>query len=207
MSFEQLLEELNALEKGGEKLKKAHGPECDEDEEEKGDLDNDKDADEDGKEDDDYEDEMLGKSMTIEIGGEQVQAYDGETLIKAMVGTNKRIAKTEEQVKAVLAKAISVVKGRDEVIQQQGKLIKSLQEDVAAMGEQGRGRKAVLRVLDRKDDLQKSQGIPVNEFRAMLKSAFAYGKISSGEAVQAENLLNNGTQVPESIVRKVMGSS
>lgn len=206
MSFEQLLEELNALEKGGETLKKAHGPECDEEEDKEDDIDGDKDADEDGEKAGDYEDEMLGKSMTLEIDGEQVQAYDGEALIKAMVGTNKRIAKTEEQVSAVLAKAISVVKGRDEVIKQQGKLIKSLQDDVAAMGEQGRGRKTVLRVLDRKDDLQKSQGIPVSDFRAMLKSAFAGGKISGGEAVQAENLLNSGAQVPESIVRKVMDS-
>lgn len=206
--FDALLDELSSLESTDELAKAIpdDDPEIDYEEDEEGDDKKIKAASEDGDAvaAEEEGDEYMGKSMTVKIDGEDVEAFDGMDLIKSFT---KRLDGSDTMLKKSLKATIKAVQSRDEIIKKQGQMLKSLQDQVAVIGSSGKGRKAVVNVHDKQTgELKKSEGIAPSEFRQMLKSAVANGGINAMEAGRAETALNNGHPVPEGIVAKVAES-
>ena len=98
--------------------------------------------DEGGKPDGDADDApMMGKSMTVEIDGKQVEAFDGTELVKSLMGQVEQLGGKLTASEDKLAKALTETLG---VVKSQGAVIKSLQDTVAKLATAGRGRKSAV---------------------------------------------------------------
>lgn len=148
------------------------------------------------------EGESMGKSFSFTLeDGTVVEAQDGTELVKSLIA---RVEGTEEVMSKALGAAV-------DLIGKQGDMIKSLQEQITALGSTGRGRKAVLSVAEKPaaGDLKKSlgqeeeKGMSVNEFMAKALSAQTAGKITGLDIARAESALNKGLPVPQDIVARV----
>lgn len=146
--------------------------------------------------------EELGKSFEITLAdGSKVEAQDGTELIKAL---NTRIDATEGQMLKALESAVGLLKS-------QGALIKSLQDQVAKLGNEGRGRKTIVSIVDKPDAaaaaLAKSEdkGVTPEAFMAKALTALKDGKISGSDLSLAEACVNRGTQIPANIISSVLG--
>lgn len=172
------------------------------------------DGDEDEDEEDEDEENVLGKSFDVTTdGGEKVKAYDATALIKSL---NDRMESIEgsfaenEEDRESIAKSLTSI---SELLKSNAKEIETLKKSLADMGDQGRGRKAVLTVLEKPaagDTLAKG-GMPEGamnrkEFMAKADEAMKAGRISGGQLSLAETYLNRGAAVPEEIVSRVMGN-
>lgn len=219
MSFEQLLSELETMSKAlpddaaGEDDKKiqtaaAEGTGGDIGNE--GDLDADVDDghEEDGldieTEGDDFEEaansdsDGMTKSFRFTLeNGEVVEAEDGTKLVKSLM---ERINNNEASITKALETTVDLIKS-------QGNIIKSLEEKVTKLSGQGRGRKAVVSIVEKQSPvLSKSQqedGMTPNEFMVKALAAQAAGRITGNDVARAEAYLNKGMQVPNDIVAKV----
>lgn len=148
----------------------------------------------------------LAKSMKVTLeDGTAVEAVDGTALVKALqdqVGAlSGKLTETETAMVKSLESAVSVIKS-------QGELLKSLTEKVAALGNEGRGRKAVVTVHERKDGatLAKSEqpGLTPDEFFAKALEAQKAGRITGSDVAVAEAHLNKGLPVPAGILQRVV---
>lgn len=145
----------------------------------------------------------MAKSFEIELAdGTKIQAVDGAELVKALIG---RIETNESAVLKVLGETAKIAV-------EQGKLIKSLQGEVASLKDQGKGRKAVLTVAEKPapkaEELKKSQepeGLDGEQFMAKALSAQAAGRINGTQVAIAEAHINAGKQPPANIVKAVVG--
>jgi len=201
--FDALLDELSSLESTDElaKAMPVEDPEMEEDELEENEKIKAASEDGDAVPADEDDAEYMGKSMTVKIDGEDVEAFDGMELIKSF--TN-RLDGSEKMLRKALEATVKTIKSRDGIIKKQGELLKSLQEQVAVIGNTGKGRKAVVNVHDKQTgELKKSDGVSPGEFRQLLKSAVASGAVNAMDAGRAETALNNGQAVPEVIIAKV----
>jgi hypothetical protein len=153
--------------------------------------------------------ELMGKSfaMTLE-DGTVIEAVDGTALVKSLIEKHDALvaqaSAQEEELTKALTTMVDTIKG-------QGALIKSLQETVARLSGEGRGRRAVVSVAEKPGatPMAKSQsadGIPAAEFMAKCESLMMAGKLTGREVAIAESRLNNGMSVPAEIVAKVTGS-
>lgn len=153
------------------------------------------------------EGEVMGKSfaMTLE-DGTIIEAVDGTALVKSLMEENKalgaKFVEQEESLSKALTAMVETVKG-------QSALIKSLQDKVAALSNEGRGRKAVVSVAEKpaSTPLAKSQtteGLSGTEFMAKCEAAMMAGRLTGREVAIAESRLNNGIAVPADIVAKVL---
>ena len=159
------------------------------------------DGDEDGEYSDDDGDEVMGKSFSFQLeDGTTIEALDGTELVKSLMA---RIETNEGTMAKALGAAV-------DLIGKQGKMIKSLQDQMTALGASGRGRKAVISVAEkapvgdmRKSMDDKSEGLHPQEFMAKALSAQAAGKITGLDIARAESALNKGLPVPSDIVARV----
>jgi hypothetical protein len=171
------------------------------------------DADDDGKDDvkvggegepdgDEGEEGVMGKSFAFTLeNGDVVEALDGTELVKSLID---RVETNE----GVMAKALGAAV---DLLGKQGDMIKSLQEQVIALGSAGRGRKAVVSVVEKTvaGDLKKSlandepQGMSTNEFMAKALALQPSGRITGLDIARAESALNKGLPVPQDIVARV----
>lgn len=143
--------------------------------------------------------EPMAKSMTID--GEEVQVLDGEEFLKSLSDLGGRLT-THEQM---LVKALEATNG---ALKQQNELIKSLTDQVNSLSNQGRGRKTVLAVHEKKDPvttLAKSepQGMTGGEIMAKALSLQSAGKLTGLEVSRVENHLNAGLGVPADVLAKL----
>lgn len=155
-----------------------------------------------GKPDGDADDKPMAKSLKVTLeDGSEVEAIDGSELIKSL---SDRMDASEASIKAVLEGAMGVIK-------QQGDLIKSLTDKVGALAGQGKGRKAVVSVVEKPagaaETLAKSHeqdGLTGEQFLAKALEASKVGRITARDVSIAEAAINMGVQPPEAIVRAVI---
>ena len=153
-----------------------------------------------GKPDGDEDDEgEMTKSFEVVLDtGEKVQAFDGTEMIKSL---QARLEKSDGNMTAALTQVAGVLKGQND-------LIKSLQLQVAALGNEGRGRKTVLNIAEKPTTLAKSQapeGVTPDVFFSKALAAQKEGRISGSDVALAETMLNRGQSIPEALIQRVMG--
>lgn len=188
-AFQQLLDEMETLAKAM--------PTNDEDEDEKildaaGEGDGDP-TDDDKDEDD--EGEPLGKSFMAVIDGKEVEAIDGTTLVKALM---TKVDDSEQTIAKALGQAVDLIKS-------QGKEINLLKSQVERIGDQGRGRKAVLSVHEKP-----AAGVPdvpdkVSAPEILSKALEAHGKgrLSSIDVSVIEGCLGRNMEVPNHLLSRL----
>ena len=154
---------------------------------------------EEGEEDDDGEGEgtPFGKSLGTNAAGDDL--VDATDLVKSLMD---RLETTDD----TLAKAMGSIVG---VIGKQTNLIKSLQADMKVLANQGRGRKAMLSVLDKPDlaqTLVKSEDASAfTPADLMLKcnAAYAAGQITGVQLSKVDVCLRNSWPVDADVLIKV----
>ena len=161
--------------------------------------------DEGGKPDGDADDApMMGKSMTVEIDGKQVEAFDGTELVKSLMGQVEQLGGKLTASEDKLAKALTETLG---VVKSQGAVIKSLQDTVAKLATAGRGRKSAVVVHEPGTDLTKSQPaggqLSGNEIMAKALSAQAAGRLTGIDVARVEGHLNQGMAIPADILSRL----
>lgn len=206
--FEKLMGELSQLGTDQETMTKALPADDGKDEEkiqaaaaESG-LDGDGDEDDMGGEPDGDEDDKpaMAKSFKFTLeDGTEVEAQDGSELVKSL---QDRVEKTEGNMFKALETAVSLIKG-------QGDLIKSMQDQIKKLGGEGRGRKAVVSVVEKPGPgegvMAKSEptGMSHDQFFAKALAAQREGRLSGTDIAIAESCLNRGEAIPQNIVQRV----
>lgn len=155
-----------------------------------------------GKPDGDADDKKtMAKSFEVVLAdGTKVQAEDGTELIKSLTD---RLEKAE----GVMVKAMEGALG---LIKSQGEMIKSLGDQFQKLRGEGRGRKAVVTVSEKKDatTLAKSEsqadGLTGEQFLAKALTAQKAGRITAADVAIAEGHLNRGMQPPAELVQRVL---
>ena len=223
--FQKLLEELEALQSTG--MHKSLPADGVSDKDATGDGDDDDKAiaaaadGDDGHQEpdgDEFKDD-LGEGATapmtkslVGADGEPVEVIDGTELVKSLMF---RMDETEGSMSKALSMATGLIKSQVAALEvatarleAQENMIKSLQDQVAAFGEIGRGRKATLSVAEKPDagTMAKSEpsGMNPNEFMAKALTAQSAGRLTGLDIARAEACLNKGIAVPADIVNRVL---
>lgn len=151
----------------------------------------------------------LAKSFKVKLeDGTEIDAFDGSALLKSLT----------DRVEASEATIAGALQGVVKVVTSQTALIKSLQGEIARLGGEGKGRKAVITLHDKPgaSDLAKSlggeggqggesEGLSGEDFMLKALDAQKVGKLTGLQVSIAENHINMGQQPPVEIVRAVMG--
>lgn len=159
------------------------------------------DSDDDEDDEDDEDDDLFGKSFAVRTAdGNVVRAVDGVAVISRL--RNEIRGQNEELARSLVALT--------KVVKKQAQMIKSLRMDLAAKAASGRGRKAVLTVHEKPAagrQMAKSQRAEISGEEFLLKAIDAQrnGRITGVEVAIAEAAINNRQQVPDHIVKKVLG--
>lgn len=155
-----------------------------------------------GGNDEDLEDDVGGGE-----GGDLKKSDDGMVDATELL---KSLMARQETTDGTLAKALTSLTG---VMSKQNDMIKSLQTEVAALRNQGRGRKTMLAVSEKQPigDLAKSAAaaaegegkITPDELLAKSAAAFAAGKISGVEHNTVDVCLRNGWAIDAGVLTKI----
>lgn len=167
--------------------------ESDEPADDAGEVDDGGEADDSGNEDE----PTLTKSMVID--GEDVEIIDGEQLMKSLSELGDRLNASEQ----TLAKALESTLG---TIKNQGAMIKSLNERLDKLAGQGRGRKAVVSVVEKPTPLAKSQEQDApqpGQLMAKALDAQRSGKLTGLDVARCESALNSGGSFPADVLAKL----
>jgi hypothetical protein len=214
MSFDKLLADLQSVTDSQETLAKALPQDDGKDDDkaiqaaagegEGGAAAGDGDADDKGgAADGDADDKPMAKSFKVKLAdGTEVEAEDGTEMIKSLTA---RLDASEGTMTKALESCIGLIKGQQD-------MIKSLGDQVTKLRGEGRGRKAIVSINDKPDnvaagnaDLKKSeQGVTPEVFMAKALDAMSAGKLTGMDVSLAEACLNRGEQVPASIVSRVL---
>lgn len=204
--FNNLLKDLEGLTAEQETMTKALPADDGKDDEkiqaaaeEGGDMDAEKKTDcDEGDEDDE---KPMAKSFTLKLeDGTEVEAQDGTELVKSLM---EKVDATEGQMAKALGSAVGLIKS-------QGEMLKALSEQVKKLSGEGRGRKTVLSVTEKKtasETLAKSEGsdgMTPQEFMLKSNSAFTGGKISGKELTVIDVSLRSGVAIDPTLISKVM---
>lgn len=208
--FDKLMGELNQLAADQGEMAKALPADNGEDEAKiqaaaaeggDGDADN-KGGKPDGDADDNGDGKPMAKSFTLTLeDGTQVEAQDGAEMVKALAD---RIDTSEANFAKAMGSAVELIKG-------QAELIKSMQGQLTKLSGEGRGRKAVVSVVEKPDPAANTMaksltpdGMTSDQFFAKALAAQREGRISGTEIAVAETYLNRGQPIPEHIVQRVV---
>ncbi len=141
----------------------------------------------------------FGKSFEfVDDAGAKHEAVDATEMLKSLL---TRVDTVDE----VLAKALTSMAGS---LKAQGELIKSLSGQVQSLSGQGRGRKAVLSVVEKPaiGEMPKSQpdaGITPDQFFAKANAAFDAGKISGKDLNVVSVCLRGNHPIDPALVQKI----
>lgn len=199
-AFDALLSELDVLSKampeaidGDEKIAAADG-EGDEDED-----------DEKNKKGEFPAEGELAKSFKVTLeNGDEIEAQDGTELVKSLM---HRIDTNEDTLAKAFSSAINLIKTQGEQLQKNNALVKSLQTQVMALSEAGRGRKATLSIHEKPDNLlnkSNDDGITQVEFMAKANTAFDNGRITGKDLTVIDVSFRNNTAIDPTIINKVL---
>ena len=157
-----------------------------------------------GAEDGEGDDAPMAKSFQMTLDdGTVIDAVDGTEMVKAL---GNRLTATESTMVKALGEAVTLIKG-------QADMIKSLGEQVKKLSGEGRGRKAVLSVVEKPAPgagaatLAKSmqpEGVTAEVFLTKALDAQKSGRITLNEVSLAETCVNRGEAIPAHIVQRVM---
>jgi len=200
MSYAALLEELDELQKA---MPTPDLPDEEEDEDEDDKKQHDEpDADNDGGLiDDDEDNEPMTKSFRFELdSGESIEAIDATELIKSLHADIYRLRSNQAQDESAVEQGIA---GLLKVVKSQGQLLKSLQAQVAKLGNSGNGRKSVL-FAD--NEMLKAQAPELTSEQLMLKAQTAYdaGRITGKELSTLDVLMRYGETPDADLVRRIL---
>jgi hypothetical protein len=153
---------------------------------------------------DDEKDMPMAKSFKFTLeDGTEVEAQDGSEMVKALSDRLYAVETDKTNLAKALESAVGVIKGY-------APMIKSLQEQVSKLGGEGRGRKAVVSVVEKPapgaQPLAKSEpaGMSHDQFFAKALAAQKEGRLSGVDIAMAESCLNRGEAIPQSIVARVV---
>jgi hypothetical protein len=148
------------------------------------------------------EDEVLGKSFSMERDGEQVQAYDATTLLKSMIGRIDTIESTDAENRQHLGKSLELI---SDMLKAQTSEIASLKKSLGEIGGEGRGRKTVLTISEKASSLTKSEsGQPSNgELMAKCLTAQKAGRLTALDVSRANVAVESGLAVPGDILARL----
>ena len=142
----------------------------------------------------------FGKSFAFtDESGATHEAVDATDLVKSLMA---RQGQSEE----VLAKALDSF---NTVVRKQGDMIKSLSAQVAQLSSQGRGRKAMLAVVEKPaigDTMAKANadaGVTPEQFFAKANAAFDAGKISGKELNVVSVSLRGNHPIEPGLIQKI----
>lgn len=141
----------------------------------------------------------FGKSFEfVDDAGAKHEAVDATEMLKSLFA---RVDTVDE----VLAKALTSMAGS---LKAQGELIKSLSGQVQSLSGQGRGRKAVLSVVEKPaiGEMTKSQpdaGVTAEQFFAKANAAFDAGKISGKDLNVVSVCLRGNHPIDPALVQKI----
>lgn len=141
----------------------------------------------------------FGKSFEfVDDAGAKHEAVDATEMLKSLFA---RVDTVDE----VLAKALTSMAGS---LKAQGELIKSLSGQVQSLSGQGRGRKAVLSVVEKPaiGEMTKSQseaGVTPEQFFAKANAAFDAGKISGKDLNVVSVCLRGNHPIDPALVQKI----
>lgn len=162
---------------------------------------------EDDKDGEGGEGEMT-KSFKVQLAdGTEVEAQDGTELVKSLFD---RFDESEGVIAKALGATLNLVKSQADAIKSQGALIKSLNEKVSAISGEGRGRKAILTVVEKATSgdatMAKSEdnGMTGQEFLAKSNAAFDAGKITGLQLSTIDVSLRNSVAIDPALVSKVL---
>ena len=211
MSYEQLLDELETLQKGyaadaDDKAIQAAAAEGQAD----GDQ-YDEDLDEDGKpiakkkkpyaepDGDEAPGKPFGKSFTL-VGedGAETEAFDGTEFVKSLHEEVQALGRAAESEKADLTKSLNILA---DVIKSQGALIKSLQSDLSDLANQGAGRRSITMP---NASMAKAMG-PVSNETFMMKANAAYnaGRISGKDLTVCDVSLRHNEVIDAALLNRI----
>lgn len=152
------------------------------------------------------DDEILGKSMRVTLpDGTESEAYDGTAaLLKAITAIREEQAARLALVAEVAALSENVVLKSDvmEVLKRQGALLKSLSEQIAAMGKEGRPRKSVLNVHEKQPATPAAPAAPSTEdLLAKAQLANQEGRMTAYDVARLQAYTQRGLQPPDELIK------
>ncbi|MCE2580777.1 hypothetical protein LDL36_20460 [Komagataeibacter sp. FNDCR1] len=167
-----------------------------------------------GGEEDDDDAEMFGKSLTVTLeGGETAEAVDGAALVTGMrflKGQNAALASELAAARAEnageMVKALSGMQSLLRLVKDQDTVIKSLSDRLDTFGAQGRGRASVLSIMEKSQPAgapAQPQGASRAEIMQASMQAMKKGLISAVDVSMIEGCLNQGADIPESLVKAI----
>lgn len=152
-------------------------------------------------EDDDEEDEM-GKSLNVTLeNGEQVRALDGTAMVKALMAKQDTAS---NNVEALAAQTVSLLKSMSSTIDKQNTRIESLQKSLGDLGAQGRGRKSKVMVHDRGSDAAPAATDAGEDVMQKAMQAFDAGKITGIELNTIDVGLRSRQTPPADLLAKIV---
>lgn len=174
------------------------------------------------------------KSFSIKLeSGETVEVADAGDMLKALTA---RVDESEGKILGSLTAAVQVITAQSSMLKSlseklaaaettvsqhsttingQADLIKSLQADLTKFGNTGAGRKAVLTVTERTTGTSTAaaakngipEGVTTEQFFAKAMDMQSAGRITGVDIAIAENCLNHGMEIPNSIVSRVLAAA
>lgn len=148
----------------------------------------------------------LAKSMQVTLAdGTVIEAEDGTELVKSLFA---RVDGQEDLMVKALGGAINLIKVQGEQLAATNALVKSLQIDLAKLGNQGAGRKTMVSVHEQVSEMTKSmqqqpQGPTPQEFLAKANTAFSAGKITGHEFTVIDVSLRQQEAIDPALFAKV----
>lgn len=141
---------------------------------------------------------QLLKSFTLMLDdGTEVEAQDGAQAIELLLG---RQDKSEQAMTKSLGAVASALEG-------QAKLIKSLQEQVAALGGRGTGRRAVVSVAELPAQHAGGTNSAMAGPQLMAKALDMQraGKLSVGDVAYLDTFVSRGMAPPDELIERLQG--
>lgn len=148
----------------------------------------------------------MTKSFQVTLAdGTVVEAEDGTELVKSLFA---RVDQNEDMIVKALGGTLNLVKSQGEQIAATNALVKSMQAEIAKLGNQGAGRKTLVNVHEQVSTLTKAMGQPPTltpaEFMTKANAAFDAQKITGPELVAADVSIRQGFAVDQAVFNKVM---
>jgi hypothetical protein len=153
--------------------------------------------------------QTMAKSFKLKLDdGTEVEATDGTEMLKAL---EQRIDKGEETIAKALGAALGLIKSQSD-------MIKSLNEKVAKLSNEGRGRKTVISIQEKNGNAGGAGGeagsggegagggIKVEEFMAKAQNAFDSKKISGLELTTIDVCLRTKQPIDQKLISKVVAA-
>lgn len=157
----------------------------------------------------DENDELpMGKSFMYDDEGNRIEVMDATEMVKSLT---LRLEQSESGAEKAIGMAVDLIKSQAADLLNQGAMIKSLGDQVAALSNQGRGRVAVVSMAEKPGatpmaKAQEPAGLPPQEFMAKALQAQIAGRLSGRDVSVAEGYLQKGLAVPADIVNRVFAS-